>query len=206
MHARAANATKLRSQFPSKAAQPAENMPLTRLVWRLHTILTNPATAHKDARAAKHRMLRVLGEARKSPLPQRIIAPNTVDSEMTDDLAGCEICELRETLAFMGLSPAKGAGPAPSRSLRVKLIRDPATSSHPRLRHTKQAAMKRTHLTNLTPSPRFSRIRSLRDFGAMTTDSVRLTKPRETEPTRCLDRWENEGGRSLNDKFPSHRR
>ena len=79
-----------RFRFTKKPAKAMRGATLTDVVWNLHAILTNPAAKPDEAKAAKHRMLQVLEETARVPLPQMFVRPITLPPEREEEKIAVE--------------------------------------------------------------------------------------------------------------------
>jgi hypothetical protein len=61
-----------------------------------------------------------------------------------------------------------------------------------------RSAMTRTHSTKLPIAPRRSMVRHMRGALATSAPGSTIRSANRSRPSRCVERWENEGGRWLN--------
>jgi hypothetical protein len=113
--------------FGSSAATALSPARLTDVVSGLHSILVNPASKLDELKNAKRRMLRVLDETTKFPLPQLVVAAATLPLEGAEE--GITSFELPDDTTKRPAAPAfarswttftKKARASSSRSFRAK--------------------------------------------------------------------------------------
>jgi hypothetical protein len=125
-------ATMPRFSFDTNPAKALRGAALTDAIWTLHSILVNPASKLDEVKSAKRRMLNVIEETKRFPLPQMIVPPITLPPEredeeiapveLPDDTLVCTTCKRPVVPAFVQSRTAftKKGRASSSRSFRAK--------------------------------------------------------------------------------------